>query len=65
MWQSDIIDIPVKPQSQAGAIHAPTVGSTRAVGRSDEGLGMVDELRLFFQFVSGTVGWAVGGCTGM
>ncbi len=65
MWQSDVIDIPVKPQSQAGAIHAPAIGSARAVGRPDEGLGMVDELRMSFPSVSGPVGWAVCGRTGM
>jgi len=65
MGQLDVIDIPVKPQSQAGAIHAPAAGSARAIGRPDESLGMVDELRLFFSPVSGPVGRAVGGRTGM
>ena len=65
MGQSDVIDIPVKPQSQAGTVHASAAGSACAVGCSDESLGMVDELRMFFPSAPGPVGRAVGGCTGM
>ena len=65
MGQTDVIDIPVEPQGQSGAIHAPSAGSARAVRRPDESLGMVDELRASLPSVSGPVGWAVGGRTGM